>query len=235
MSDDSLSRVLDHGYVKLISNMGSDKDVVNAARASYAKEVSELDDKDIKLINFLIKHKHDSTLRHCAMTFEVHAPLMIARQWWKHVVSSTHLDDQEGWNESSRRYITEEPVFYLPKYNEWRSAPDNNKQGSGDIVNKDTGVIASSLMEKHIDKSVELYEEAMNRGIAPEQARLFLPAYAMYVRWRWTTSLNAVLNFLALRKGEGAQTEITEYANAISDLIEPYYPETMFAWNYHRL
>ena len=151
MSEEDLSRVLDHGYVKLISNMGSDIDVVNAARVSYDKEVQELSDKDISLINFLIKHKHDSTLRHCVMTFEVYAPLFVARQWYKHAVSSTHLDDQEGWNETSRRYITEEPVFYIPKYNEWRSSPDNNKQGSGEIVNKDTGVVASSLIEKHIN------------------------------------------------------------------------------------
>ena len=60
-----------------------------------------------KLIDFLIRDKHDSTLRHCTMTFEVYAPLMVARQWYKHAVSSTHLDDQMGWNESSRRYITE--------------------------------------------------------------------------------------------------------------------------------
>jgi len=91
--------VLDHGYVKLVNNMGSDLDVVNAARVSYDKEVSSLGDKDVSLINFLVKHKHDSTLRHCVMTFEIYAPLMVARQWYKHAVSSSHLDDQFGWNE----------------------------------------------------------------------------------------------------------------------------------------
>ena len=76
---------------------------------------------------------------------------MVARQWWKHHVASTHVEDQNGWNESSRRYITEEPVFYNPCYKKWRSKPDNNKQGSEGPVDKETGVIATTYA-KHIDK-----------------------------------------------------------------------------------
>ena len=224
-------KVLDHGYVRLVNSMGTEVDVANAARVSYDKEVFELSDNDKRLIRFLVKHRHDSTLRHNVMTFEVYAPLMVARQWWKHHVASTHVEDQNGWNESSRRYITEEPVFYNPSYEKWRSKPENNKQGSGGPVDKETGVIASTLMQKHIDKSLVLYYEAMNRGVAPEQARLFLPAYAMYVRWRWTASLNSILSFLDLRQGTGAQDEITEYANAVATFIEGQYPTVMEAWN----
>lgn len=198
---------------------------------SYDKEVINLEDKDKNLIRFLIRHHHDSTLRHNVMTFEVYAPLMVARQWYKHAVGSTHLEDQNGWNETSRRYITEEPVFYIPEWDEWRGKPENNKQGSEGAVDKDTGVIASTLMQKHVDKSMVLYYEAMTRGVAPEQARMFLPAYAMYVRWRWTASLNAVLSFLSLRQGKTAQDEITQYANAVATFVEGQYPTVMEAWN----
>ena len=104
-----ITKVLDHGYVRMLGSLGSDIDVVNAARVSYDKEVLEFSDKDSSLLSYLIKHKHDSTLRHCAISFEIYAPLMVARQWYKHAVASTHLDDQLGWNESSRRYVTEEP------------------------------------------------------------------------------------------------------------------------------
>lgn len=61
--------------------MGSDLTVVNTARVSFDKESVDLDQKDEKLINYLVKHKHDSCLRHCVVTFEVYAPLMVARQW----------------------------------------------------------------------------------------------------------------------------------------------------------
>jgi thymidylate synthase (FAD) len=105
------------------------------------------------------------------------------------------------------------------------------KQGSGAPVSKDTGVIATKLLQAHAQKSLELYDEAMERGISPEQARMFLPAYSMYVRWRWTASLNAILSFLELRQGETAQDEITQYANAVAEFVQGQYPITMEAWN----
>ena len=223
--------VLDHGYVRLVNSMGTEVDIANAARVSYDKEIITLEEKDKKLIKYLIRHHHDSTLRHNVMTFEVYAPLMVARQWYKHAVGSTHVEEQNGWNESSRRYITEDPVFYVPEFDEWREKAASNKQGSGAPVSKDTGVIATKLLQAHAQKSLELYDDAMARGISPEQARMFLPAYSMYVRWRWTASLNAILSFLELRKGETAQDEITEYANAVEVFVEGLYPITTEAWN----
>lgn len=226
--------VLDHGYVKLVSNMGSDLDVVNAARVSYDKESSSLDDKDVRLINFLVKHKHDSTLRHCVMTFEVYAPLMVCRQWYKHAVASSHLDDQLGWNESSRRYITEKEQFYIPAVSEWRSAPENSKQGSGEPVHIDTGAKCLQRLRASVTRGIHDYEEALKDGVAPEQARLLLPAYAMYVRWRWTASLNAILHFVSLRDKSDAQYEIQQYAKAVSTMVHQYYPLTSQAWYEYR-
>lgn len=226
--------VLDHGYVKLVNNMGSDLDVVNAARVSYDKESSSLDEKDISLINFLVKHKHDSTLRHCVSTFEIYAPLMVARQWYKHAIASSHLDDQLGWNESSRRYITEKEQFYIPNTNQWRSAPENSKQGSGNPVSNDIGAKYLQRLRASVERGIRDYEEALRDGIAPEQARLLLPAYAMYVRWRWTASLNAILHFITLRDKKDAQYEIQEYAKAISQITQQHYPITMQAWHEHR-
>lgn len=223
-------KVLDNGYVKLINNMGSDIDVVNAARASFEKEVSEMSEGDDKLLRFLIEHKHDSTLRHCTMTFEVYAPLMVARQWYKHAVASTHLDDQMGWNESSRRYITENEVFYIPEPEQWRSMPENKKQGSGGPVSPEVGNKFEELMNRTVELGLANYREALSANIAPEQARLLLPAYSMYVRWRWTTSLNSVLHFLSLRLKNDSQFEIREYAKAILTQIEDIYPRSIEHW-----
>jgi thymidylate synthase (FAD) len=230
-----MQKVLDNGYVKLINNMGSDIDVVNAARASFEKEVSEMSEGDDKLLRFLIQHKHDSTMRHCAMTFEVYAPLMVARQWYKHSVASTHLDDQMGWNESSRRYITENEVFYIPEPEQWRSMPENKKQGSGGPVDEETGKKFEELMNRTVELGLANYREALSANIAPEQARLLLPAYSMYVRWRWTTSLNSVLHFLSLRLKNDSQFEIREYAKAILSQIEDIYPKSIEYWMEHRV
>lgn len=233
--DQNIIKVLDHGYVRLINNMGSDIDIANAARVSFDKSVSELSDKDVSLINFLVKEKHDSTLRHCVMTFEIYAPLMVARQAYKHAVASSHLDDQLGWNESSRRYITENEVFYVPSPDQWRSVPANRKQGSGEPVDLYTGAKYHMKMQKAVEEGLAAYQEALQDGIAPEQARLLMPAYAMYVRWRWTVSLNAILHFLSLRLAEGAQSEIVEYAHAVNEIVQQHYPITAKAWNEHRI
>src|SRR5690625_3254458 len=111
--------VLNNGYVRLRDVMGDDRTVANAARVSFDKRTEELDEKDERLIAFLAREGHDSPFRHASLQFEVYAPLMIARQWWKYVVGSDHVMD--AWNESSRRYITENEEFYVPNANEWRS------------------------------------------------------------------------------------------------------------------
>lgn len=221
--------VLDKGYVKLVDVMGSDLSIVNAARVSYDKESKEFDSKDEKLIDFLIREGHTSPFRHAAMTFEVYAPLFVARQWWKYAVASSHIDDQNGWNESSRRYITEEEQFYVPLENEWRSKPENSKQGSGEPLDTLEGTILSGRLSGIISECVDLYRDALDMGVAPEIARLFLPAYGMYVRWRWTVSLQGVMTFLEQRMEHDAQVEIQQYAFAVKDFVAKHFPNSFKA------
>ncbi|SMF79610.1 thymidylate synthase (FAD) [Paenibacillus uliginis N3/975] len=227
----SFLNVLDKGYVRLVNHMGSDLTVVNAARVSYAKESDELNEKDIKLIKFLAREGHTSPFRHVLVQFEIYAPLMVARQWWKYVIGSAHFegtgDSFEAWNESSRRYITEEPTFYIPASGEWRSKPENSKQGSGEILDETVGMKLTSELLEYIDSGIQKYEAALNNGVCAEQARLFLPAYGMYVRWYWTASLQSVCHFLNQRLEHDAQKEIQDYAKAILELIKPLYPHSI--------
>ena len=214
--------VLDNGYVRLVDVMGSDLSVANAARASFAKESSQMSTDDARLINFLARENHMSPFRHAFATFEFKAPLLVARQHWKYVVGSDHTMD--SWNESSRRYVTIEPEFYIPKLNEWRLAPDNKKQGSGGPIDPWTGSIFTEELKKYIEHGEALYRLAMDNGAAPEQARLFLPAYAMHVVYRWSCSLQSVALFLNQRLAQDAQHEITKYAEAVKELITPHFP-----------
>lgn len=222
--------VLDNGYVSLVDVMGSDLSVVNAARVSYDKESVDFKEKDQKLIEFLVREKHTSPFRHAALTFEVYAPLFVARQWWKYAVASSHVDDQNGWNESSRRYITESELFYIPEDSQWRSAPENSKQGSGEPIPVELGHEFTKELIRVVDTGLELYNRALQYNIAPEQARLFLPAYGLYVRWRWTVSLQGAMTFLEQRLGHDAQVEIQEYAKAVKTLTEESFPHTMKAF-----
>lgn len=232
---------LDKGYVRCVDTLGDDLSIVNAARVSYAKESAEFDRRDEGLLKFLIREGHMSPFRHAVLTFEVYAPLMVARQWWKYAVASSHTEDQQAWNESSRRYVTEEPAFYVPTVHEWRSKPENSKQGSGpnipaltphtEFVNcqPDYGDYWTGALEDYISEGEELYNTALRANIAPELARLFLPSYGMYVRWRWTASLAAVMHFLKERLEHDAQFEIQEYAKAVNKLTTEKFPKVMEA------
>jgi len=202
--------------------MGSDLTVVNAARVSYNRKKEVLDEKDRRLIQFLAENGHTSPFRHATLQFEVYAPLMVARQWWKYVVGADHIMD--GWNESSRRYITEECEFYVPNTSEWRSAPENKKQGSGDVLGVELGFEITNALHQHVTESTALYEWAMSMGVCAEQARLFLPAYGMYVRWYWTASLQSVAHLLQQRLNHDAQKEFQDYAKAVYELAKPHFP-----------
>jgi thymidylate synthase (FAD) len=219
--------VLDKGYVRLVDHMGSDLSVVNAARASFAKEVDVMSPRDAKLLDFLARENHMSPFRHAFMTFEFYAPLMVARQHWKYVVGSDHTMD--SWNESSRRYITMEPEFHLPTPKSWRLAPEDKKQGSKGLADPFLGSTLTSELERYIEQGEALYKMAMESGIAAEQARLFLPAYSMYVVYRWSCSLQSVVLFLSQRLAEDSQYEIQEYARAVYQLVQPLFPASVVA------
>jgi len=220
---------LDKSYVRLQAVTGNDLSVVNSARVSYDKKVDVLTERDVRLIRFLAKHKHTSPFRHAFLTFEVYVPLFVARQHWKHIIGSgfeeTNQDPFVAWNESSRRYVTETPEFYIP--DEWRYAPENSKQGSGGVVPNGYGELGEEVtqrLEEYIEEGVRLYERSMELGIAPEQARLFLPAYGLQIRYYWSASLQGVIHFLSLRLGHEAQVEIQLLAKAVLELTREHFP-----------
>lgn len=214
--------VLDKGGVRLIDVMGNDLSVVNAARASYGKRATEMTPANERLISFLARGGHSSPFRHAFITFEFKAPLEVARQHWKYVVGSDHTMD--SWNEASGRYITKMDEFYLPHAGQWRSAPENSKQGSGDLLSEDKGMLLTAQLMETYDRGEELYQWALSIGVAPEMARLFLPAYGLYTYYRWSASLQSVAHFLKQRLASDAQHEIAEYARSVARMVQTRFP-----------
>jgi len=218
--------LLDKGYVRLVDTMGDDRTVANAARVSFDRRTDELNDKDKRLIAFLAREGHDSPFRHASLQFEVYAPLMIARQWWKYQIGSNN-SEYSAWNESSRRYITEKEEFYIPGADEWRSYPENVKQGSGEPISEYNGGAWTADLKEYIEQGEYLYNESIKQGIAPEQARLFLPSYGMYVRWYWTASLQSVAHLIKQRTADDAQYEFRLYAKAVKELAHSKFPVSL--------
>jgi thymidylate synthase (FAD) len=215
--------------MQLIDHMGSDLSVVNDARVSYDGHSDSLSDKDIKLINYLIKHKHYSVLRGVVFKFKIKAPLFIARQIWKHCLASNHNDEQIQWNEVSRRYteVIDSGDYYVPTT--FLTQSTSNKQGSGEEIVPSKRLDAVLEYKEACDDSFQTYLSLIDKGVSREQARAVLnPAF--YTSWCWTVSLQSALNFIQLRQGTGAQSEIQLYANAMEELISPVVPHTLDAW-----
>ena len=171
--------------------MGSDLSVVNAARVSFAKEHKEFDEgKDGKLIRYLAKHDHWSPFGHGSLQFHIKAPIFVARQLVKHQVGLV-------WNEVSRRYVDDEPEFYIP--DAWRGTAENKKQGSSDdeIDVNPYGFMVDDYQQS-LSKAKWTYEELLRKGVCPEQARMVLPQSLM-TEWYWSGTLYAFARVCNLR------------------------------------
>lgn len=214
--------------------MGSDLTVVNAARVSFDKESEtekytdefdilreRLSDKDAKLIGYLARHGHWTPFAHAQLQFRVSAPIFVARQLVKHQVGLV-------WNEVSRRYVDDEPVFYFP---EWRNRPDASiKQGSAGPVDKLVERETTAGLRFVCKTALDEYVLALEAGIAPEQARIMLPQNTM-TSWYWTGSLMAFARVCKQRLDPHAQQETREVAQGIHELTTDRFPVAWAALN----
>ena len=219
--------VLDHGYVLLRDYMGSDQTPVNAARASFHKFSPKFTEKDEKLLSYLVENKHLSVFRHCVVTIEWYAPIMVARQVWRYVIGNAQQETLDAWNEASYRYISNDFDWYVPQADEWRAAPANKKQGSDGNVDALTGQIARQRLKILLDRCLQDYEWAIDHGIAPEQARLFLPANGQYTYWWMTASLQGIIHLLEERGDPHAMWETRWYASAVYRLVYPLFQRSV--------
>jgi thymidylate synthase (FAD) len=224
------------GSVSYVDHMGTDLTVVNAARVSFDKEsewevdteavarleesqskadmkdLTRLSDKDKKLINYLAMYNHWTPFAHPQITLRIKAPVSIRTQFFKH---------KQGFveNEISRRYVSNEPEFYHPK---WRGAPtDGAKQGSSERIEIDEELDAQ--VHFAYANCARLYSLLIEEGVAPEQARFLLPQ-GMMTEWYWTGSLAAYARFYKQRSDPHAQWEIRHFADLIYEIIEPLFP-----------
>ena len=224
------------GAVDYVQHAGTDLTVVNSARVSFGVQKEELDDRDRKLINYLIKHQHTSTLEHCSVTFRFCVPLYIRSQHHRHRTWS--------YNEISRRYTDVDLRFYEPQA--FRTQHKSNRQASNaeelinPVMNPEDenhpkfgewihSTTASELVAAHNADSLVLFNQLIEAGVCREQARGVLPQN-LYTEYYGTVNLNNLLKFIDLRTHEGAQWEIVKVAEACLEIATDLFPETVGAY-----
>ena len=216
------------GKVEFVEHMGTDLTVVNSARVSFGKHKEIMDLKDQKLIKYLIKHKHTSTLEHNNVTFRFKVPLFVRSQHHRHRTWK--------YNEISRRYTDFNIEFYEPT--QFRTQHKSNRQASNEdeLVNPNVysrylgyAAPANLVIQDHHTRSLKLFNELIDKGICREQARGVLPQN-MYTEYYGTVDLNNLLKFIGLRTHEGAQWEIQKAAEACLEIAEDLWPVTVRAY-----
>ncbi len=222
------------GAVEYISHMGTDLSVVNAARVSFGAEKEEVDEKDIKLINYLMAHNHSSPFEHCTLTFRFTVPLFIRSQHHRHRTWA--------YNEISRRYTSVDINFYEPS--QFRTQHKSNRQAStGKLINpllesnrdgSPTMSSADAQIKAHHRESVRLFEALLGSGVCREQARGILPQN-LYTQYYGTVNLHNLLKFVSLRVHEGAQWEIQQVAKACLEIAKQHFPHSVESYMKHKM
>ena len=209
-------KVLDQGLVRLVSFMGGDDAVVQAARVSFGKGLTE-PERDRKLLNYLMANRHETPFEHSVFKFHIKCPIFVARQWFRHRIAS--------YNEISGRYTKMKEEFCLPEVLRSQKARNYRYENLDPATSREL----IEKMKEHYEASYRLYRELLDRGVAKEQARIVLPL-ALYTQFYWTINARALMNFLSLRLDEHAQAEIREYAKVIAEIMKDKMPWTYDAF-----
>ncbi len=217
--------VLDKGFVELQDMMGDDLAIVNAARVSFLGESKGVD-RDKKLLFYLLRHWHTSPFEMVEFKFRLRAPVVVFWQLVRHRTASLNM-------QSGRYTPFEENDFYVPTM--WRRQAESNKQASeGELETAENAQLLEALTQ-HYDRSFELYQQALNAGVAREQARLFLPGFSVYYTCIWKIDAHNLMHFIRLRIAEDAQWEIRQYALTIFEIFKQVLPWTAEAFEQYRL
>lgn len=211
-----------HGFVELESSSGSDLDIVNAAKVSFAKQSSDFGDAEKGILNFLIRERHGSPFEHNYFKFHVRAPIFVIREWQRHRIGS--------YNEESGRYVELRPDFYIPK----SSRIQEGKPGAYTFTEgtkEQTDLVRRSITAAS-ETAFSRYQKMIDEGVAKEQARLVLPLN-IYSEFYFSCNARSLMNFLELRMAPNAMYEIRKYAEALYELWAEVMPATANAFEYN--
>lgn len=210
-------KVLDKGFVRLEEFSGSDDSVVRSARVSYGARPKD-EEKDKKLIDFMLRNEHGTPFEHNHFTFHVKAPIFVFRQWHRTRIGVSY-------NELSARYSEMKDEFYLPTI--WRGQDTKNKQGSV-LVDLDHDA-CSVILKRNSEEAMRNYRFLLDNGAAREMARMALPTN-LYSEMYFSCNARSLMAFIALRSDNHAQSETRQYSHAMATYLREKMPWTFEAF-----
>lgn len=166
-----------------------------------------------KLLKYLTANKHWSPFEHISFTLEIVTSRGIAAQILRH--------RSFVFQEFSQRYAeaTEFCTY------EARRQDNKNRQNSiADMSEEDRDWFKKAQQDIQND-AYYLYQEALKRGIAKEQARFLLPL-STQTKLYMTGNVRSWLHYIELRSANGTQKEHADIANAAKIVFTENFPST---------
>lgn len=201
-----------------------DIDPANTARMSFDQtDSNRTREADLKLCDYLMRNWHSTPFEMIEIWLEMKLPIFVARQFVRHRTCTI--------NEVSGRYVMLPAEWYIPEVVGGKAA--NKKQGQEDNLDETTQQWFKDGLEHVSRQSFEFYCEAVDRGVAPEHARLAL-GLNHYTHWIWKQDLHNTMHFLRLRMDSHAQVEAQAYARAIYELLHKQLPNSMALFDKYR-
>jgi thymidylate synthase (FAD) len=169
-----------------------------------------------KLIKYLIKHKHWSPLEMVSACLEIKTTRDIAHQIVRHRSFS--------FQEFSQRYADPKAQGDIFEYSEARLQDTKNRQNSIATDDRDLQHWWDSQQKHVAEVSKVAYENAIEKGIAKEQARKVLPEGLTKTTLYMNGSLRSWVHYIELRSANGTQKEHMEVAIACAKVIAEIFP-----------
>ena len=168
-----------------------------------------------KLLRYLIKHKHWSPFEMVSACLEITTTRDIARQILRHRSFS--------FQEFSQRYANPvEELHFVTR--EARMQDDKNRQNSIEVDDETFQLDWERNQKRAIWTCKQVYQDAIKKGIAKEQARAVLPEGLTESRLYMNGSLRSWIHYVELRSGPETQKEHRDIAIACAKAIEPIFP-----------
>ena len=201
--------------IKLVSvTPYAEKHMGYVARVSNPK--NQGNDKFAGLLKYCIKHGHWSVFEQAFMTVEINTTRGLAAQILRHRSFT--------FQEFSQRYADSTLLSEHIPVPELRRQDNKNRQNSIDDVDPYIRQKYEILMQSHFERSVELYKDMLDSGIAKECARFVLPL-ATPTRLYMTGSVRSWIHYIDLRSAHGTQKEHMDVAEEIRCIFICQFPK----------
>ncbi len=215
----SYSQVGDQTFLGMnaVSKMPMDCQELIAYCARVSNPSNQLNSETSeKLIRYLIKHQHWSPLEMVSACLEINTTRDIAHQIVRHRSFS--------FQEFSQRYANPQDMDDTFEVREARMQDPTNRQNSIATADMELQLWWDAQQKHIIETAKTVYNNALDKGIAKEQARAVLPEGLTKTRLYMNGTLRSWIHYIELRGGHGTQKEHMDIAHACAEVIAKIFP-----------